>query len=106
MKQHVVLEAFLVPVAERFLDQPLDFVIQPLDRAVGQPMREEGEDVVEVPLAQPRNLLHRLEPTPNRPRIPLIKMTLSHRPIGAEPEVAKDLLERPSPGGLEVDFLS
>jgi len=53
MKQHVDLEAFFVSVAEGLLDQPLDPVVESLDRSVGQPMREEGEDVVQMAFAHP-----------------------------------------------------
>ena len=57
MKENVRLEPLDIPIAIGFLDQRLDFIVQPLYGTVGDPVSKESQNIRKMPLTAAGNLL-------------------------------------------------
>ena len=60
VEKDIRFEAFLVAIAVGFFNQSLDFIVQSLNRTVGQSMHKICENIAQVSLAHPGHFLHRL----------------------------------------------
>ena len=54
VEEDVRLQAFDVSIAIGFLDEGLDLVVDALQRPIGDPVREVGQNIHEVPFALAR----------------------------------------------------
>src|SRR5215212_7546904 len=104
VEKDVGFETLFASIAVSFFDEPLDFVVQPLNRTIGEAMHKKGQNVSQVSLAHPRYLLDRCQSAPNRPTIPFLEIPLCFLHLVAQPETSEHLFNHPGARSLQVEF--
>src|SRR6266702_3699433 len=100
VEKDVGFETLFASIAVSLFDEPLDFVVQPLNWTIGEAMHKKRQNVSQVSLAHPRHLLDRRQSAPNRPTIPFLEIPLRFLHLVAQPETAEHLFNHPGPRSL------
>lgn len=102
MEEDVGLEAQAISVAVRLLDEALNLVVDALGRRVGEPMRKDLDDPLQMAMEHARDGHDGLEPAANRPAVPCVEVAprLGDRLTG--PHIPEVLLDRPGAARLEL----